>query len=154
VIVYEMNSQVGQSLDHHSFSLCSTLYLCNFFHVCLYFLLRRITVSTLWSSFFLSFMWFVNCIFSIPSFWSNIHLSVSTYHVCSFVIGLPHSGWCPWHGKDKWLTWLSAPEYIEYFREYAHLYSVYDSEGLRKSVEPLWAEGKWMCIHLGKIVFY
>jgi hypothetical protein len=25
------------------------------------------------------------------SFWANIHLSVSTYHVSSFVIGLPHS---------------------------------------------------------------
>ena len=28
----------------------------------------------------------------ILSFWANIHLSVSAYHVCSFVIGLPHSG--------------------------------------------------------------
>jgi hypothetical protein len=27
----------------------------------------------------------------ILSFWANIHLSVSTCHVCSFVIGLPHS---------------------------------------------------------------
>jgi hypothetical protein len=26
----------------------------------------------------------------IQSFWANIHL-VSTYHVCSFVTGLPHS---------------------------------------------------------------
>ena len=26
------------------------------------------------------------------SFWTNIHLSVSAYHVCSYVIGLPHSG--------------------------------------------------------------
>jgi hypothetical protein len=25
-------------------------------------------------------------------FWANIHLSVTAYHVCSFVIGLPHSG--------------------------------------------------------------
>jgi hypothetical protein len=24
-------------------------------------------------------------------FWANFHLSVSAYHVCSFVIGLPHS---------------------------------------------------------------
>jgi hypothetical protein len=31
----------------------------------------------------------------ILSFWANIHLSVSAYHVCSFVIGLPHSGWYP-----------------------------------------------------------
>jgi hypothetical protein len=26
----------------------------------------------------------------ILSFWDNIHLSVSAYHVCSFVIRLPH----------------------------------------------------------------
>jgi hypothetical protein len=31
-------------------------------------LLIRIKVSTLWSSFFLSFMWFVNCILGILSF--------------------------------------------------------------------------------------
>jgi hypothetical protein len=29
------------------------------------------------------------------SFCANIHLSVSAYHVCSSVIGLPHSGWYP-----------------------------------------------------------
>jgi hypothetical protein len=27
----------------------------------------------------------------ILSFWANIHLLMSAYHVCSFVIGLPHS---------------------------------------------------------------
>jgi hypothetical protein len=54
-------------------------------------LLRRIKVSTLWSSFFLSFMGSANCILGILGFWANIHLSVSTYHVYSFVIGLPHS---------------------------------------------------------------
>jgi hypothetical protein len=53
-------------------------------------LLRRIEVSTLWSSFLLSFMCFANCILGILSFWANIHLSASAYHVCSFVIGLPH----------------------------------------------------------------
>ena len=52
---------------------------------------RREEVSTLWSS-FLRFMCFANCILDILSFWANIHLSVSTYHVSSFVIGLPHSG--------------------------------------------------------------
>jgi hypothetical protein len=31
----------------------------------------------------------------ILSFWANIHLSVSAYHVCSFVIELPHSGLYP-----------------------------------------------------------
>jgi hypothetical protein len=54
-------------------------------------LLRRIEVSTLWSS-FLSFMCFANCILGILSFWANIHLSVSAYPVWSFVIGLPHLG--------------------------------------------------------------
>jgi hypothetical protein len=53
---------------------------------------RRNEVSTLWSSFFLSFMCFANCILGNLSFWANIHLSVSVYHVCSFVIGLPHLG--------------------------------------------------------------
>jgi hypothetical protein len=55
-------------------------------------ILRRNEVSTLWSSFLLNFMCFANCILDILSFWANIHLSVSAYHVCSFVIGLPHSG--------------------------------------------------------------
>jgi hypothetical protein len=53
-------------------------------------LLRRNEVSTLWSSFLLRFMWFVNCFLGIPSFWATIHLSVSAYHVCSFVIGLTY----------------------------------------------------------------
>jgi hypothetical protein len=55
-------------------------------------LLRRTKASTLWSSFFLSYMWSVNCILGILSFGANIYLSVSAYHVCSFVTGLPHSG--------------------------------------------------------------
>jgi hypothetical protein len=54
-------------------------------------ILRWIKVSTLWSSFFLSFMCFINCILGILSLWANIHLSVSVYHVCSFMSGLPHS---------------------------------------------------------------
>jgi hypothetical protein len=55
-------------------------------------LLRRIEICTFWSSFFLSFMCSANCILGILSFWANIHLSVSAYHVCSLVIGLPTSG--------------------------------------------------------------
>jgi hypothetical protein len=55
-------------------------------------LLRRTELSTLWSSFFLSFMCFANCILGILSFWANIQSSVSAYYVCSFVIGLPHLG--------------------------------------------------------------
>ena len=58
-------------------------------------ILIRSKVSTLWSSFFLIFLCFANCILGILSFWANIHLSVSVYHVYSFVIGLPHSGWYP-----------------------------------------------------------
>jgi hypothetical protein len=54
--------------------------------------LRWGKVSTLWSSFFLSFMCISNCILDILSFWANIHLSVSVYHVSSLEIGLPHSG--------------------------------------------------------------
>jgi hypothetical protein len=54
--------------------------------------LRRGKGSKLWSSFFLSFMCFANCILCILSFWANIHLSVSAYQVSSFVIGLPHPG--------------------------------------------------------------
>jgi hypothetical protein len=38
-------------------------------------------VSTLWSSFLLSFMCFANCILGILSFWTNIHLSASAYHM-------------------------------------------------------------------------
>jgi hypothetical protein len=49
-------------------------------------LLRRTEVSTVWFSFFLTFMWSVNCILGILSFWANIHLSVSAYPVCYFVI--------------------------------------------------------------------
>jgi hypothetical protein len=52
--------------------------------------LRRNEVATHWSSFFLIFLCFANCILGILSFWANIHLSVSAYQVTSFVIGLPH----------------------------------------------------------------
>jgi hypothetical protein len=37
-------------------------------------ILRRIEVSTLWSSFFLSFMCFANCILGILSFWASISI--------------------------------------------------------------------------------
>jgi hypothetical protein len=55
-------------------------------------ILIRGKVTTLWSSFLLSFMCFATCNLSILRFWANTHLSVSIYHVSSFVIGLPHSG--------------------------------------------------------------
>ena len=87
-----MDTQVGQSLGGLSFNLCSTLCLCISSHGYFDPLLRRIEISILWTSFFLSFIWSVNCVLV---FWALelIHLSVSVYHVCSFVIGFPHSGW-------------------------------------------------------------
>ena len=44
--------------------------------------LWRTKASTIWFSFFLSFMWSVSWILGILSFLFNIHFSVSTYHVC------------------------------------------------------------------------
>ena len=72
-----MDPQVGRSLDDLSFIASSTIYLCNSFHGYFVALLRRTKVSTLWSSFFLSFMWSVNCILDIWSFWANIHLPLN-----------------------------------------------------------------------------
>jgi hypothetical protein len=114
---YEMDPWIWQSLDGPSFCLSSKLCLCNSFHGWLFPILRRGKVSTLWSSFFFSFMCFANCTLylAILSFWANIHLSVSTYHLSSFVIVLLHSGWCP-------LIWVM-------FR----LLSIYDGSDLVKS---------------------
>jgi hypothetical protein len=86
-----MDSWVGQTLDGPS-SVSAP----NFVSVApsmgiLFPILRRNEVSTLWSSFFLIFMCFANCILGILSFWVNIHLPVSAYHVSSFVIRLTHS---------------------------------------------------------------
>jgi hypothetical protein len=66
-------SQVGKSLNGLSFSLCSTLYLCIFSQD--YFVphSKKDRSDHPLSSFFLSFMWSVNCIWGIPSFWDNIH---------------------------------------------------------------------------------
>ena len=47
-------------------------------------LLRKMEVSTLWSSFFLAFMWSVNCILGMLSFWVDIQLSMSAYHAFIF----------------------------------------------------------------------
>ena len=93
VCAYGMGSYLGQFLGGLSFSLCSTLCLCIWTHEYFVTSLRRTEGPTLWSSFFLSFLWFVNCIFSIPSFWNYIHLIGSACHVCSFEIGLTKSGW-------------------------------------------------------------
>jgi hypothetical protein len=87
-----MNPQAGKSQDGLSFSVFSTLYLyicsCEYF----VFLLIRTKAPIHWSSFW-SFMRSMNCILSVWSFWVNIQLSGSAYHVCSFMIGLPQSGW-------------------------------------------------------------
>ena len=54
-------------------------------------LLSKIEASTLWVSFFSSFVWsVVSWVFQA---FPNIYLSVSTYHVCSFMTGSHHSGW-------------------------------------------------------------
>jgi fucose permease len=85
-----MDPQVGQSLDGPSVSAPNFVFETPSMGI-LFRILRRNEVSTLWSSFFLSFMCFANCILCILRFWANSHLPVSAYHVCSFVIGLPHS---------------------------------------------------------------
>ena len=56
----------------------------------LFSILRKNEVSTCWSSLFLIFLCFENCILGVLCFWANIHLSVSAYLMTSFVIGLPH----------------------------------------------------------------
>ena len=61
VDVYGMDPQVWQFLNGHSFSLCSKLCLYNYYHV--YFVpYSKEEVSTCWSSFFLIFLCFANCI--------------------------------------------------------------------------------------------
>jgi hypothetical protein len=55
----------------------------------LFLILRWNEVSTHWSSLFLIFLCFANCILGILCFCANIHLSVSAYLSASFVIGLP-----------------------------------------------------------------
>jgi hypothetical protein len=92
--VYGMSPQVWQSLDDLSFRFCSTLCPCISSHEYFVSLLRKTEASTLRSSFFLSFTWSVNYILGIERFGTNIHVSVSEYHVCSFVIGLPKSFNC------------------------------------------------------------
>ena len=80
-----MDPQMGQYLGGLSFSLCSTL--CSIFPPVsiLFPLLRCTEAPTFWSSFFLIFIWSVNCILGISNFGANIYLSVSTYCVHSFV---------------------------------------------------------------------
>ena len=65
---YGMDPWVGQSLDGPSFRLNSKLCLCNSFHGCFAPNSKRGKVTTVWSSFFLSFMCFGNCILGILKF--------------------------------------------------------------------------------------
>jgi uncharacterized membrane protein len=85
-----MDPQVRQSLDSPSFRLSPNFVSVTPFMGILFPILKRNEVSTRWSSFFLIFLCFLNCILDILSFWANIHLSVSAYLATSFVIGLPH----------------------------------------------------------------
>jgi hypothetical protein len=92
---YGMDPQVGQSMDVPSFH--PLVFAPNFVSATpsmgiLFPILGRNEVSMRWSSFFLIFLCFTNCILGILGFWPNIHLSVSAYQMTSFVIGLPHSG--------------------------------------------------------------
>jgi hypothetical protein len=50
-------------------------------------ILKRNEISTHWSSLFLIFLCFANCILGVLCFWL---ISVSAYIMTSFVIGLPH----------------------------------------------------------------
>jgi hypothetical protein len=52
----------------------------------LFCILGRNKVSTRWSSFFLIFLCFGNCILGILGFWANSHLSVSAYQVTSYSV--------------------------------------------------------------------
>jgi hypothetical protein len=58
---YGMDPWIWQSLDRPSFCLSSKLCLCNSFHGWLFPILRMSKVSTLWSSFFFSFICFTYC---------------------------------------------------------------------------------------------
>jgi hypothetical protein len=75
--------------------------------------LRRNEVSTRYSSFFLIFLCFANCILGILSFWANIHLSVSAYQVIlHFFLSLSETGCSPCHvflslcSKVEWMGCL------------------------------------------------
>jgi len=76
-----------------AFSLCSTHCLC--ISSLEYFVSPSKKDWGIHSLIFLlsSFMWSAKCILGILRSWANINLSMRAYHVCSFVTGLPHSGW-------------------------------------------------------------
>ena len=67
MLVYGIDPQVGQSLDGLILSISAPHFVTLSMGI-LFPLLRRIEVSTLWSSFFLSFMCFANYILGIFEF--------------------------------------------------------------------------------------
>jgi hypothetical protein len=74
----------------HTFILAPNFVSVTPFMVILFPILRRNEVSTHWSSLFLIFLCFANCILGVLCFWANIHLPLSAYLMTSFVIWLPH----------------------------------------------------------------
>jgi hypothetical protein len=65
-------------------------------------LLSRTEVSTLWSSFLLSYIWSIKCIMDIPCSLPNIHLSVSTYHVVGLCTDRLVSSWAEMLNPGTW----------------------------------------------------
>ena len=59
----------------------------------LFHILRRTQGTIFCASFFLSYIWAVNCDLGILNFWVNIHLSMSACQFCSILTGLHHSGY-------------------------------------------------------------
>ena len=91
----ESNVKNVKNLDGPSFCLSSELFLCNSFRG--YFVPHSKKEQSIHTLIFLLLEFHVFCKLYLGclSFWVNIHLSVSAYHVSSFVVGLPHSGWYP-----------------------------------------------------------
>jgi len=84
---------VGSSLYYLSLRLCSILYLCISSWEYFVLFLRRTEASILRASNILIFMRSFCFILDNLSSGANINLSESAYHVYSFLIGLPYSGY-------------------------------------------------------------
>ena len=66
-------------------------------------LLRRIKVSTLWSSFFSSYIWFVNCVLGILRFWATCVAETEG----KAIQRLPHLGIHPIYShQTQTLLWM------------------------------------------------
>ena len=88
-----MDPWIWQSLDGPSFCLSSKLCLCNSFHGWLFPILRMSKVSTLWSSFFFSFICFTYC----TLWW----IKLMDFHMLNYVriteSLFDHVEWCFWY---------------------------------------------------------